>query len=90
MKLKRHKTFINDLSKAKFADAQFEKFIKYLSLLQNDQPLPEEALDHALIGDWADFREFHLGGDLLIIYKVNEEELEIVLTRIGTHSKLFG
>lgn len=90
MKLRRHKKFINDLSNAKLADAQFEKFIKYLNLLQNDQPLPEEALDHALIGDWADFREFHLGGDLLIIYKINDAESEIVLSRIGTHSKLFG
>ncbi|TXH78373.1 MAG: type II toxin-antitoxin system mRNA interferase toxin, RelE/StbE family, partial [Thiothrix sp.] len=33
------------------------------------------------------FREFHLGGDMLVIYQF--KEYEFVLTRIGTHSQLF-
>jgi mRNA interferase YafQ len=89
MKLRRHKAFTNDFSKARLADTQFEKLIRYLSLLQNDQLLPEEALDHNLKGKWSDFREFHLGGDMLIIYKINVAESEIVLSRLGTHSQLF-
>jgi len=52
-----------------------------------DKQLPPEAKDHQLIGNWKDFREFHLGGDLLVIYKVEKKDL--ILIRIGTHNQLF-
>jgi len=61
--------------------------IKYLSCLLNGKFLPPEAKDHILIGDWGGFREFHLGGDHLVIYRKTEKR--IILTRIGTHSQLF-
>jgi len=32
-------------------------------------------------------REFHLGGDLLAIYKVEKKDL--IFIRIGTHNQLF-
>ncbi|MDD5716875.1 MAG: type II toxin-antitoxin system YafQ family toxin [Sulfuricurvum sp.] len=44
--------------------------------------------DHPLIGDYESFREFHISGDLLIIYCIEDEILK--LTRIGSHSQLFG
>jgi len=49
--------------------------------------LPDEARDHLLIGEYKGFREFHLGGDMLIIYKVLDGVL--YLQRMGTHSQLF-
>jgi mRNA interferase YafQ len=49
--------------------------------------LPEESKDHALVGNWEGYREFHLSGDVLIIYKVTEGE--IILTRMGSHAQLF-
>ena len=52
----------------RLTDEQFQKFIKYLNHLLNDEPLPAEAKDHSLFGEWQGFREFHLGGDLLVIY----------------------
>jgi len=55
-------------------------------LLPN-QELPPEARDHSLTGEWSDIREFHIGGDLLVIYIKTDEEL--ILIRIGTHSQLF-
>jgi mRNA interferase YafQ len=67
--LKRHKQFAKDLKKVKFTDKQFEKLITYISLLLENKPLPPEAKDHPLVGNWKDFREFHLGGDLIVIYK---------------------
>ena len=47
--------------------------------------------DHALVGDWADHRECHVGGDFLLIYQlqgsgVNEQ---IIFVRVGTHADLF-
>lgn len=87
MKLKRHRLFIKDFRSLTLADSQFDKLIYFLALLRDDKALPEESKDHALLGDWADFREFHLGGDMLVIYKVSADE--VVLTRIGTHAQLF-
>ena len=87
LNLKRHKQFKKDLKRANLTDKQFEKFIRYVSLLLKGETLPPEAKDHPLIGNWKDFREFHLGGDLLVIYKIDGNDL--ILVRIGTHNQLF-
>ncbi len=87
MTLFRHKKFINDLKKANLSNSQFEKMIKYFNLFLEDKELPTEAIDHPLNGEWKDFREFHLGGDMLVIYHRSEDK--ITLARIGTHSQLF-
>ena len=74
--------------KVKFSDSQFNKYIKYLHLLLDNKPLPKEALNHSLKGNWNGYYEFHLGGDLVVIYKyINNQELE--LDRIGTHNQVF-
>jgi len=87
MLLKRTKQFEKDFKKIKFSDIQFQKFINYISMLLNGNILPSGANDHCLKGEWVNFREFHIGGDLIVIYL--KKENEIVLTRIGTHSQLF-
>ena len=88
MKIKRHKKFLKDYRDCKLSDSQFEKFIYYLNLLREDKILPPESKDHALSGNYQDCREFHLGGDMLLIY-LETELNETVLMRIGTHSQLF-
>jgi len=87
MQIKRHKFFRKDELKVKLTDEQYQKRIEYLSLILNDKPLPSEALDHPLAGEYKGFREFHLAGDMLIIYTVKDDSL--YLQRIGTHSQLF-
>ena len=87
LKLFRTKTFLKDYKKAKLSDQHYSKYIEYLSLLIKEQKLPEEALDHALKGDYKSFKEFHISGDMLIIYIIEDEYLKLV--RIGTHSQLF-
>ena len=88
MKICRHKQFIKEFKKIRITDGQFEKFIRYINCLKNDAPLPEEAKDHALNGEYSDCREFHLGGDTLVIYLVNTSN-EVILLRIGSHAQLF-
>ncbi|HWE06743.1 MAG TPA: type II toxin-antitoxin system YafQ family toxin [Rhizomicrobium sp.] len=56
-------------------------------LIANDAPLGPEWLDHALKGEWADHRECHIGGDFLLIYQVEGNQLNFV--RAGTHAELF-
>ena len=44
-----------------------------LLLIANDAPLGPEWLDHPLKGEWAGFRECHVGGDFLLIYEICDE-----------------
>jgi len=86
--LKRHKSFLKDYANIKLTDGQFEKLITYLNCLKEGKELPTESKDHALKGNWKDFRECHLSGDVLLVYtQINDDA---ILARIGTHSKIFG
>ena len=87
MKLFRTKIFRKDYQKLKMTDIQYAKYIKFLSMLLDEKELPLEARDHDLIGNYSGFKEFHTGGDLLVIYCIEDDILR--LTRIGTHSQLF-
>ena len=63
-----------------------------LSLVANDAPLDPEWKDHPLKGDWVGHRECHIGGDFLLIYRVEDKAGAsglIVFVRAGTHSDLF-
>ena len=63
-----------------------------LLLIANDAPLGPEWLDHPLKGEWAGYRECHIGGDFLLIYEVDDtagKSGTIVFVRTGTHADLF-
>ncbi|KFI63205.1 addiction module toxin component YafQ [Bifidobacterium cuniculi] len=45
--------------------------------------------DHALVGGWKGYREIHLEGDWLVIYRIEKQQLQLVLTRTGSHDDLF-
>jgi mRNA interferase YafQ len=62
-----------------------------LLLIANDHPLGPEWLDHALKGEWADHRECHIGGDFLLIYQLQGNGNNAILSfvRAGTHAELF-
>ena len=85
--LSRHKTFIKDLRNTRLTETQATRLFSYVAKLLEAQPLPPEARDHALQGEWNDFRELHLGGDTLLIYQTDAQH--VYLTRLGTHTQLF-
>ncbi len=61
-----------------------------LLLISNEGALAPEWKDHELKGDWQVFRECHVGGDFLLIYKLDKGKSEIILfVRAGTHADLF-
>ncbi len=63
-----------------------------LLLVGNDAPLGPQWKDHPLKGEWASYRECHVGGDFLLIYKIDDAAGKaggIVFVRAGTHSDLF-
>ena len=61
-----------------------------LLLIANNGPLATEWKDHQLEGDRKDFRECHIGGDFLLVYKLDNEGNPgtVVFVRTGTHSEL--
>jgi len=63
-----------------------------LLLVANNGPLPSEWLDHPLTGDWLGHRECHVGGDFLLIYRLDDSGKAglVVFVRSGTHSELFS
>lgn len=63
-----------------------------LLLIANDAPLGPEWKDYPLKGDWTGACECHIGGDFLLIYRVDDtagKGGQIVFVRAGTHAELF-
>ena len=62
-----------------------------LLLIANNELLAEEWLDHPLTGEWKDHRECHIGGDFLLIYRLDKRGKDemIIFVRAGTHAELF-
>ena len=60
-----------------------------VALLLADQALPANNRDHALIGDWAGYRDCHVKPDLLLIYR-KSDACTLRLARLGSHSEIFG
>ena len=83
--------------------AQFRKDLKHMvkrkldidlldviiQTLRERKPLDPKHRDHALIGDYAGFRECHIQPDWLLIYLIDGENLILTASRTGTHSDLF-
>jgi len=61
--------------------------VEVVKMLVRDVPLAGRYHDHALTGDWKNFRDCHIKPDLVLIYqKPNDEILQLV--RLGSHSEL--
>lgn len=81
--------FRRDLKAIKKRGLDLELLNAVVDTLAARQPLEEKHRDHALTGDYSGFRECHILPDWLLIYRVDDEELFLLLSRTGTHSDLF-
>lgn len=64
-----------------------------LLLIANEGPLGPAWKDHPLKGRWQGHRECHIGGDFLLVYKIDDSvgpNGGVVFIRAETHSELFG
>lgn len=66
-----------------------EKLKTVVAMLCAEETLPEKYKDHQLGGDYTGYRECHIEPDWLLVYKVENQDLLLVLSRTGTHSDLF-
>jgi mRNA interferase YafQ len=60
-----------------------------VALLADDRPLPAGLHDHALSGEFCDFRDCHLKPDLVLVYRKPSTDT-VQLVRLGSHTALFG
>ena len=81
--------FKKDLKMAKKRGYDLDLLNDVVEKLARQEPLPKKNRDHSLTGDFIGFRECHIQPDWLLVYRVNDEELILFLTRTGTHSDLF-
>ncbi len=82
--------FKKDLKLAKKRGCKIEHLRKVVDILVHEQMLDEKYPDHGLTGNYNGFRECHVEPDWLLIYRINQGELELFLFRTGMHSDLFG
>jgi mRNA interferase YafQ len=67
-----------------------ENLKEIVTLLMYGKTLPILFKDHQLHGEFAHLRECHLGFNLLLLYKRNEDLRVVTIANIGTHPELFG
>ena len=68
---------------------KIERLRQVIDLLAAGKKLDTKYRDHNLIGGYVGFRECHIEPDWLLVYRIEEEELELFLFRTGTHADLF-
>ena len=85
----RSNRFLKDLRLAKKRNLDLSALEEVVNKLANQEELDEKYHDHALSGDYSDFRECHIKPDWLLVYTIDDEELELFLFRTGSHSDLF-
>jgi len=83
----RFKRDVRLLAKRGYDLSQLEAAI---GLLQAEQPLPQRYRDHPLSGPWSHYRECHIEPDWLLVYKIDGQELVLILARTGTHSDILS
>lgn len=81
--------FKKDVVLARKRGLDLTKLNEVVDILASGQELDLKYNDHQLIGNYKYFRECHIKPDWLLIYHINDEELELYLFRTGTHSDLF-
>ena len=79
--------FRRDLKRLAKQGKNLGKLRALLDLLVREDPLAARHRDHALRGPWNGYREAHIEGDWLLIYRVQGRDL--LLARTGSHSELF-
>lgn len=75
-----------DIKLMKRRGKDISKIDHVIDLLCAEETLPEQYRDHPLRGNWIGFRECHIEPDWLLIYFINGKDLELILSRTGSHS----
>ncbi len=80
--------FKKDLKRYKHKAEVIAKLERVLTLLANDDLIPEENRPHRLTGNYRGYMECHVESDTLLIWWDKEADI-IKLVRFGSHSEIF-
>ena len=61
-----------------------------INIIASGKELDEGYRDHQLKGELAAYRECHIQGDLLLVYRLIEGDLVLLLVDVGSHNQIFG
>ncbi len=81
--------FKKDLKLCKSRGYNINLIRNVIEKLSNGEKLEDKYKDHDLKGNWSGYRECHILPDWLLIYRYNNDDLILLLTRTGSHSDLF-
>ena len=59
-------------------------------LLLRQSPLEPRHRDHPLKGKWRGYRGLHVADDWVMVYKVDGDQLKLMLSRTGIHVDVYG
>lgn len=87
--IKYHKSFKKDYKLIKKRGYDISLLEEAVSVIANEEVLPERYRDHELKGEYEGFRECHILPDWLLIYRIEDGNVILALARTGSHSDLF-
>ncbi len=84
--------FKKDFKKVLKQGKDENKFLEVLNVIANGEELDEKYRNHKLINDktFKDCSECHITTDWLLVYKIQDDELILLLFATGSHSELFN
>ena len=89
LKIAYTKKYKKDYLKIQKQGHDMSKLNQLIKLLLNREELSPIYKDHALYGKYEGLRECYIEPDGLLIYKINNNTLELILTITGSHANLF-
>lgn len=81
--------FRQDLKLCQKRGYNMQAITDVIKKLAAGETLSPQNRDHELSGNYKGFRECHIQPDWLLIYRINNNDLILFLSRTGTHSDLF-
>lgn len=81
--------FKKDLKKAVKQGKDIDALEKVVDTLRERKELDPKYRNHNLTGTYRGLKECHIGPDWLLVYKIEEDKLLLILSRLGSHSELF-
>ncbi len=82
-------TFKRDFKRAIRRGKDPAKIQEVVKLLCSEAPLPAALRDHALKGKWTGFRDCHVEPDLVLVYRIVRDQLQLICVHLGSHADLF-
>lgn len=84
--------FKKDFKKVLKQGKDENKFLEVINIIANGKKLDEKYKNHKLVDDkiYKDCEECHITPDWLLIYKIQNNDLVLLLFATGSHSDLFN